>query len=124
MAKHIELGKRGEYLAGQFLQQNHYEILEKNWRYGRAEIDLIARQNQTIVFVEVKTRSHDFFQAPKDAVRRKKERMMIQASHAYLEKIQHEGTLRFDIISIVFHHQQPVIEHLEDAFFPGFFYGE
>jgi putative endonuclease len=122
MAKHNEIGQQGEMLAADFLKQKDYIILHQNWRYGRAEIDIIARQRHVIVFVEVKTRSTDVFDAPKDAVKRKKERLMIRAANAFMEQIGHEGAIRFDIIGIVLHGNEPKIDHLEDAFFPGFFY--
>jgi putative endonuclease len=122
MAKHNEIGQYGETLAAAYLQQKEYVILHQNWRFGRAEIDIIARQRQVIVFVEVKTRSNDDFDAPKDAVKRKKERLMIRAANAFMEQIGHEGAIRFDIIGIVLHGDAFQIDHLEDAFFPGFFY--
>nr|MBP8067657.1 YraN family protein [Pedobacter sp.] len=66
MARHNDLGKRGEQLARQFLIQRGYEILDENWVFERAEIDLIAYINRIIVFVEVKTRSSTGFGLPED----------------------------------------------------------
>ncbi len=68
MARHNELGKKGEELAEKFLRDKGYDIIAKNWRYDKDEIDIIARDGDEIVIVEVKTRSTDFYGFPEDAV--------------------------------------------------------
>ena len=80
MAKHNTLGKNGELLALNFLTSNGYTILEKNYRYLKAEIDLIAFKENQLIFVEVKTRSTDYFGEPAEAVTRKKQRLMADAA--------------------------------------------
>ena len=72
MAKHNELGELGEDLAVEELEKNGYEIVERNWRYKKAEIDIIARKNEVLAIVEVKTRSSDYFGDPQDFVNTKK----------------------------------------------------
>ena len=74
MALHNELGKLGETLAANFLQANGYTIVERNWRVNRIEIDLIARLDDTLIFVEVKTRSSDYFGSPEVFVTKRKKR--------------------------------------------------
>lgn len=120
MASHNELGKLGETLAANFLQANGYTILERNWRVNRAEIDLIARLEETMIFVEVKTRSTAHFGPPELFVTKRKKRLIASAASAYMQQKGHEWALRFDVISIVMGNgEAPVLEHYEDAFFPG-----
>ncbi len=118
MSTHNELGVKGEILACEFLQAKNYTILEINWRFARAEIDIIAKQNQTIIFVEVKTRSTDYFGFPETAVDEAKQKNMAMAAEEYLEQQNMETDVRFDVISIVMKNNQPDIHHIEDAFFP------
>ncbi|MEL6923606.1 MAG: YraN family protein [Bacteroidota bacterium] len=120
MSKHIELGKRGERLAAHHLQRKKYQILERNWRFSRAEIDLIVRDGPVLVFVEVKTRSDDYMGKPQDFVSHHKQELLADAATVYMEQIGHEWEIRFDVVAILIRKGQPVeIEHFEDAFFPG-----
>ena len=120
MAKHIETGKKGEALAKQYLEERGYRILETNWRFSRAELDLIAMQQEVLVFIEVKTRSSDYFGTPDAFVDSKKEKLMAEAAAAYMRKINHDWEIRFDIISVLMRSEKDItIEHFKDAFFPG-----
>lgn len=120
MAKNHEIGQEGEQFAVQYLIHNGYEILRQNWRFSKAEIDIICRKGEHLVFVEVKTRSYTYYGQPAESVTEKKERLMMDAANVFMAEIQYEWKFRFDIISIIFsadgNHQ---IEHVEDAFFPG-----
>ncbi len=118
MSTHNELGTKGEMLAVQYLQERGYEILEINWRFARVEIDIIAKQNQTIIFVEVKTRSSEYFGFPENAVDTIKQKNMATAAEEYLEQHNIETDVRFDVVSIVIKKNQPDIHHIQDAFFP------
>ena len=116
----MQTGRRGENIAREFLVKAGYTILEQNWRCGRIEIDIIARQNNTIVFVEVKTRSSRWVADPAQSVDPEKESRISYAAVSYLDMINHEWTFRFDIISILLlPGRRPEIEHFPDAFFPG-----
>ena len=120
MAEHNELGRLGELLAKEYLEQRGYVILEKNWVYGRAEIDLIAFYEQQLIFVEVKTRRSIDHGEPEDFVNWKKEKQMEFASGVYIDKRNHQGEIRFDIIAIVFENKDLYkINHIEDAFWPS-----
>lgn len=119
MAEHNELGRLGELLAKEYLEQRGYVILEKNWVYGKAEIDLIAFYEQQLIFVEVKTRRSTDHGEPEDFVNWKKEKQMEFASGIYIDKRNHQGEIRFDIIAIVFENKDLYkINHIEDAFWP------
>ncbi len=120
MAKHLETGRYGEALAVAFLKKKGFRILETNWRFSKAEIDIIAKEKEVLVFVEVKTRSSDFFGKPEDFITKRKEQLIADAASIYMKKIGHDWEIRFDIISILLKNQKDYsIEHFEDAFFPG-----
>lgn len=120
MALHNEFGKKGEIIAKEFLLGKGYEIKCSNWVWEKAEIDIIAFKNESLVFTEVKTRTGNFFGNPEEFVTRSKERNLERASAAYIEEKGHTGEIRFDIIAITFFknglHE---VHHIEDAFFPG-----
>lgn len=117
MAKHNELGALGEDLAVEELEKNGYEIVERNWRYKKAEIDIIARKNEVLAIVEVKTRSSDYFGDPQDFVNQKKIKLLVEAVNEYVVSKDLEVEVRFDIIAIIINQNKLTIEHLEDAFF-------
>ncbi len=117
MSANLELGNRGESLAEKHLLETGYRILERNWRFSRAEIDLIAKEGEVLVFVEVKTRSSDFFGKPEESVSPQKEALLKDAAAVYMEQIDHQWEIRFDIISILIKGDGYTIEHFKDAFF-------
>lgn len=117
MAKHNELGELGEDLAVEELEKNGYEIVERNWRYKKAEIDIIARKDEVLAIVEVKTRSSDYFGDPQDFVNTKKIKMLVEAVNEYVNSKDLEVEVRFDIMAIIINENKLTIEHLEDAFF-------
>ena len=120
MSKQNLIGKKGEDLAKDFLRALGYQILETNWRFGRAEIDIIARIDGILVFVEVKTRSYEYFGAPETSITPRKELLISEAAAAYMREIEHQWEFRFDVVSVVLHKgETPALTHYEDAFFPG-----
>ena len=118
MARHIELGNEGEALAVDFLRKKNYKILETNWRFEKKEIDIIAQQGSFVVIVEVKSRSTDFFGRPEEAVTLTKQRHLIEAADYYLQQLDFETEVRFDIISVVKNKKKMTINHIEEAFIP------
>ncbi|MGB0838732.1 MAG: YraN family protein [Chitinophagales bacterium] len=119
MAHHLELGAWGENLAVQHLKTKGYIILATNWRYKRAEVDIIVQQNEEVVFVEVKTRRSTHYGYPELSVGAKKKGLLVKAAGAYIYEKNIEGEIRFDIIAIVTPDQENYeLKHIEDAFFP------
>ena len=116
MAEHYELGKKGEELAIDYLIKQGYKIVERNWRFQKAEIDIIARKEETLISVEVKTRSTYDFGNPQDFVNPKKIKLMVLAMNEYVLKKDLEVEVRFDIVAITKNKGSFNIEHLEDAF--------
>ena len=120
MAQHNIFGKKGEQLAKEFLEKSGYEILDENWTFGKAEVDLIIFRDRKIIFVEVKTRSGNFFGEPEDFVNAAKQKQMVIAADEYIHLMGHRGELRFDIISILFDRAgNHTLKHIQDAFWPA-----
>lgn len=117
MAEHNELGKFGEELAVDFLQKNGYDILETNWTFQKAEIDIIALKENSLAVVEVKTRSSIEFGLPQDYVKPKKIQLLVKAVNEYIVSNDLDIEVRFDIIAIYKEDKTYKIEHIEDAFY-------
>jgi putative endonuclease len=117
MAEHNELGKLGEELSVEFLQKNGYDILETNWTFQKAEIDIIAQKNNILAVVEVKTRSSIDFGSPQDFVKPTKIQLLVKAINEYVISNDLDLEIRFDIIAISKEGKNFNIEHLEDAFY-------
>ena len=117
MADHNELGKLGEELAVEFLQKEGYTILETNWTFQKAEIDIIAQKENILAIVEVKTRSSLEFGLPQDFVKPKKIQLLVKAVNEYVIAKDLDIDVRFDIIAIHKEGKSFVIEHLADSFY-------
>ena len=117
MGEHNELGKLGEEMAVEFLQKDGYAILETNWTFQKAEIDIIAQKGNTLAIIEVKTRSSLEFGLPQDFVKPKKIQLLTKAVDAYVNERDLDVEVRFDIIAIHKEGKSFVIEHLIDAFY-------
>lgn len=117
MAQHNELGSVGEAAAVNFLLQHNHVLLERNYRFGKAEVDIISRDGRDIVFTEVKTRSTNAFGYPEEAVDKKKRRLLKQAAEEYLYQHKLDAGMRFDIIAISMLNGEPQIHYIKDAFF-------
>jgi putative endonuclease len=116
MAEHNELGKLGEEFAVEYLLKKGYEILETNWIFQKAEIDIIAQKENILAIVEVKTRSTTDFGLPQDFVKPKKIQLMVKAVNEYVIVNDLDVAVRFDIVAIHKEGNEFIIEHLEDAF--------
>ncbi len=117
MAQHNDLGNKGEQLAINFLLKKGYTILDKNWRFQKAEVDIIARKDATLAVVEVKTRSNIDFGNPQDFVNPKKIKLLVAAIDEYVISKDLDVDVRFDIIAIVKENNNFTISHLKDAFY-------
>ncbi|MDB4533810.1 YraN family protein [Vicingaceae bacterium] len=120
MAEHNLLGEKGEELAREFLQNLGYKIIAMNWRERKFEIDLIATDKKEVVFVEVKTRSTDFFGNPEEAVTIKKQRHLIEGADFYIQENEIDLEARFDIVAVVLNSNQKEVKHIKSAFSPSF----
>lgn len=118
MAKHNELGKKGEEIAARYLLGKGYKILDQNWRHGKDEIDIVATDEKFLLIVEVKTRSTTFFGEPEEAVTGKKQNFLIRAAEEYVISKNIHTEIRYDIISIIIEGNKQIIRHIEDAFYP------
>lgn len=116
-----ELGKEGEKIASLFLKNHGYQILHENYRYKYYEVDLIAKENNTIVFIEVKRRNSKKFGYPEQFVDATKKKNLRECANHFMSQIPDLTPLRFDIISIFWPKDADVsnadIVHFKDAFY-------
>lgn len=119
MTKKKRIGSIGEVEAAEYLQKQGYNILEQNWRFHNAEIDIIAKKKEMLIFIEVKARTSDKFGKPEWLVKRQQQRLISTAAKAYMRKANHEWMIRFDIIGILTEASGKIIRltHVKDAFF-------
>jgi len=117
LAQHNELGIIGEQIAVDFLIEKGYTIKARNWRFKKAEIDIIAELENILIAVEVKTRSTNDFGDPQEFIKPKQKNLLITAMNEYVISKDLEVDVRFDIIGIIKNQKETKIEHLEDAFF-------
>ncbi len=115
-----DIGDRGEALAAAFLREEGYEILDRNYRHGRNEVDLVCadpREGGEVVFVEVKARTGEGFGPPEASVTAEKQATLVEVAQAYLHEHGQEGApARFDVIGILLGGDAPEISHYENAF--------
>lgn len=118
MAKHLILGREGEDIAARYLEEHGYTVLDRNWRSGHKELDLIVTKDSVLVIVEVKTRTSTDYGDPWSFVDEKKIRRTVNAADAYIRYNRIDMDVRFDIVSISIEDGDFKVEHIEQAFFP------
>jgi len=118
MDERKDLGKAGEQLAVEHLVGAGFVILERNWYFSHKEIDIIARDCNDIVIVEVKTRHAPVRELPEQAINRQKRQFLIQAANAYVKYNRIGLEVRFDVVNVVYNNGLPEISHIRNAFFP------
>lgn len=116
MATHNDTGKKGEMLAKQHLEANGYTILETNYRYKKAEIDIIAVKDDVLAIIEVKTRTSTHFGDPESFVNNKKIKLILEATNAYIDKTDVNYEVSLDIISVVIGKPNE-INHIKNAYY-------
>ncbi len=128
MAEHNDLGNLGEERAQAYLSSKGFHIKHVNWhnvtpsgKMGNLELDIVAEKAGWLVVVEVKTRSTETFEHPEEAITKRKIRNIVNATHEYIMQFDWQGETRFDVISVIPHGQDFLIEHIEDAFLSPLF---
>ena len=117
MAEHNDFGNLAENLAAEFLVKKNYKILARNFRYQRAEIDIVAEFEDLIVVVEVKARSYNTLIEPQEAVTKKKIKAILMCTDFFMNENSIDKEVRFDIITVLPDEQGILqINHIEDAF--------
>lgn len=116
MTTRKKIGDKGEDGAVNFLFANGYEVLERNYRFGRGEIDIIAQHNNSLIFVEVKTRKNSNYGYPESFLNEPQQERIHLAAEEYVFQNEWQGEVRFDIISILWDGDKPTLDHFEDAF--------
>lgn len=118
MAEHNQTGKKGEEIAIEYLVSKGFEMLETNWHFGKDEIDIIAIDNSFVVFVEVKTRSTNYFGEPEIFVTSTKQKFLIRAANAFIINKNINKEARFDIVTVLLKGDNFLVNHIPDAFYP------
>jgi putative endonuclease len=118
MSESQSLGQKGESQAVAFLEKAGYRIRHKNWKSGKRELDIVAENNDYIVFAEVKTRTDDKWMDPRNAITREKQRSIIFAADGYLRTYNINKESRFDVIIVMGKEEPFKIDHIENAFYP------
>jgi putative endonuclease len=116
MNARADLGKKGEDLALQYLLKKGYTLLARNWRFRHKEVDIIAADGRDLVFIEVKTRSSEWFGEPEEAVDNRKQRYLMDAAEAYIRNRDLDTNIRFDVVSIILKPGYQSIDHIVEAF--------
>ncbi len=111
------VGKLGEDLAAKFLEEKGYHIIERNYRFGHGELDIIAEKDGMLIFIEVKTKKFGDFGEPINWIKRGKQLQMGRIARGYLyERNIADQDCRFDVITVTWEHGLWKIDHLENAF--------
>jgi len=113
-----ELGEMAEGLAQQHLVKLGYEILDTNWYHGHLELDIVAKDGDELVIVEVKARTGIRYEHPSEAVTNTKIKRIVEAADAYLIEKDLNVETRFDVITVIFVDKKFELEHFKDAFYP------
>lgn len=117
MAAHNELGIEGEKLAVAHLQKKGYAVLETNYRFQKAEVDIIAQKGEILAVIEVKTRTSANFGNPEEFVNQKKIKLLVKAIDNYVNENDLDVEVRFDIVAVLLDKKDVTINHIEDAFY-------
>ncbi len=118
MATQQEIGEMAEQLAQQHLLHLGYKILHTNYQYGHLEIDIVAKDGEELVIVEVKARSGLRYEHPSEAVTNSKIKRIVEAAEGYIFDKCWEGDTRFDVITVIFFKEKYELEHFKEAFYP------
>ncbi len=117
MGKHNEFGKEGEQIAVNFLIKKGYEIKYRNYRYLKAEIDVVAQKNNTLCIIEVRSRSPNFIENIAETITKKKIGLLVMGGDHYIIENDLDVEVRFDVITILKNKRIFEVEHLENAFY-------
>ncbi|NJN41018.1 MAG: YraN family protein [Flammeovirgaceae bacterium] len=117
MSDNIKRGNEGEERAANFLTEKGYEILDRNYRFKRSEIDLVVRKDNVLVFVEVKMRSSASHGFPEEFVDRAKQLKVLEGAEQYMMENQWHGRVRYDVVSVQGRGADSDVRHFEDAFY-------
>jgi putative endonuclease len=118
MQKKDALAKKGEEEATKYLTNNGYEIICRNWIKNHLEIDIIAKKNNKLIIVEVKTRNSDTFGLPEEFVNYRKQKNLVKAAQLYADIYAIDEEIQFDIIAIIMENENFNLNHISEAFSP------
>ncbi len=109
-------GNKGEEIACTYLEQNDYSIINRNFRFKRGEIDIVAKKDGLLCFIEVKLRSRSDFGEPEEFVSQNQQNLILRTAEEFIDQVDWQNDIRFDIVAIKKLGETLEIEHLKDAF--------
>jgi len=112
------IGQQGETVAAEYLSKKGYQILHRNWYFDKKELDIVATDNHSLIIAEVKTRFKEIIEKPDDLISNRKIHYIVEAADAYIKQFNIDMNVRFDVILVILGRGEPVIEHIERAFYP------
>ena len=118
MSKSYDLGRKGESLAADHLSAKGFKILARNFHAGKAELDIVALDQDVLVIVEVKTRNTRYFGEPEESVTKSKQKLLVRAANNSVNYRSFKGEVRFDVVSVIIDERGTRIVHIPDAFYP------
>jgi putative endonuclease len=118
MTTQREIGDKAEAIAQQFVSKLGYQILDTNWYHGHLELDIVAKDGNELVIIEVKSRNGIRYEHPSEAITNTKIKRIVEAADAYIQEKDIEQETRFDVITVIFIGQKFELEHFKDAFYP------
>ncbi len=118
MALHNKLGAEGEAYACNYIEMQGYVILHRNWRFQHREIDIVATHEGQLVIIEVKTRTNDDWENPRDAITNQKIRLLADAAEAYIYQYNRHEEVRFDVLTLITRPRGFEVELIPEAFHP------
>jgi putative endonuclease len=118
MSSTREKGDHAENIAVKYLEETGYKIIQRNWYFHHYELDVIAQKDNYVAIIEIKSLLKKSIREPYQAVNWNKQQKIIAATNAFIRKYQITTDVRFDIISIINDPPEPIIEHIENAFYP------
>ena len=118
MVSQRDTGGLAEGIAEQHLLKSGYKIIDKNWYHGHCELDIVARDGDELVIVEVKSRNGMRYEHPSEAVTDAKIKRIVDAADAYINEKNLDLETRFDVITVIFSDRNYELEHFKDAFYP------
>lgn len=113
-----EIGAKAESLARKYLAGQGYTILDTNWYFGHLELDIVAKDKNELVIVEVKARSGIRYEHPSEAITNGKIKRIVEAADAYIIEKDFNMETRFDVITVIFFKEDYELEHFKSAFYP------
>jgi putative endonuclease len=120
-SKNVETGRRGDEVAAAWLEARGFRVVERNWRCGHKEVDLVAESERAVHIVEVKTLTPPLLSLPAEKVDARKQARLVAAARRLIAERHIDCEVQFDIVAVVLDGEEPKVEYIPEAFYPIFY---